>query len=349
MAEDKEQEAATWRIIATRIRDALPQIDALLSEHDVPLGRRRSQAIDFVRDHMLETNADIGTLIITEAYARIVGLIDDWYRERYGAADKLDKDIFASLIFLFDTPFAFDVPLTFTKLGDEKGSAWFAWPAQVQPEENPLDWIINGPNLAELAESARLKLADFATKRANTLRAINFDLRTVAHGPHHEQAELARMIVADLKTAATALRSSEPSAGWNISQATEKALKLYIRVKGGTPKNIHILSDLADHADHADSLGSHRIDRSCFDKIPSGTQAVGLRYGGTFSWMQGEAAYAAALDIIERLAAEVEIKTEYNVRNARFLLKPPWFGFDTEAFLKKVKSGEQPDPPASSD
>ncbi|MEJ1968473.1 MAG: hypothetical protein WDN03_07565 [Rhizomicrobium sp.] len=102
-------------------------------------------------------------------------------------------------------------------------------------------------------------------------------------------------------------------------------------------------------ADHADSLGAHCIDRFCLDKIPSGTQAVGLRYGGAFSWKQGEAAYAAALDIIEKLASEVEIKTEYNVRNARFLLKPPWFGFDTEAFLKKIKAGEQPDPPASSD
>jgi hypothetical protein len=148
--DDSEQETGTWRVFAERIREAMPQIDAMLSEADVPLNKRRSHAIDFVRNYMIETDVKIDTLIVTEAYARIVALIDDWYRERYGAADKHDKDMFASLIFLFDTPFAFEVPLTFNKLGEEKGSAWFAFPAQVQLEEDPLTWIINGPNLDSL-------------------------------------------------------------------------------------------------------------------------------------------------------------------------------------------------------
>jgi HEPN domain-containing protein len=342
---DTEQEADAWRIIAACIRDALPHIDAMLSERDISLAKRRSKAIDFVRHQMIETNADTGTLIVTEAYAQIVALIDDWYAERYDTADKAGNDTFASLIFIFDTPFAFDVPLTFTTLGEEKGSAWFGWPACVQPEESPLDWIIDGPKVSGLTDAAHAELADLATTRANSIRATNFDLRTVMYGPCHEHAELARMIVADLKSAAIALRSGDPglcsSSGWAMSQATEKALKLYIRVKGGTPKNIHILPELADHAD---SLETYRVNRSALDEIPSGSHAVGLRYGGAFSWKQGEAAYAATLDVIEKLATEVEIKTEYNVRNARFLLKPPWFGFDTDAFINSIKAKTQATP-----
>lgn len=60
---------------------------------------------------------------------------------------------------------------------------------------------------------------------------------------------------------------------------------------------------------------------------------------GAYSWRDEETAFAAALKIIVALASEVEIKNGCNVRSARFLLKPPRYGFDSDAFLKQLKAG----------
>jgi hypothetical protein len=51
-------------------------------------------------------------------------------------------------------------------------------------------------------------------------------------------------------------------------------------------------------------------------------------------------AYHAALEIIEKLAFAVPIKAEYDAREARFLIKSPWYGYDTKAFLQTLGSSK---------
>jgi HEPN domain-containing protein len=337
MVDNAPGQAEEWKAFSRTLWEALPEIDAGLAARDIPVAQRPTDALSFVETHMIVTNMDVGSFIVTEEYARLLALVNEWYRERYGVTSK--SDTFASVVFLFDTPFAFDVPLTFHKRGEEEGTVWFSCPTSVQPEEEPLVWIADGPRLQSLTEDQRKSILEMATKRANSIRSICFDLRTVEGSARPELAGLAPMIVADLKSAAVGLRSndagSRASSGWASCQAAEKALKLYIRDRGASPRNTHALPELADHAE---AVGTLRIDRQLLSRIPSGSAAVGLRYGSAFSWRQGEAAYEAALNVVQAVAAEVEVKTPYNVRNARFLFKtPPWFSFDTDTFIKSLK------------
>lgn len=331
-----------WHQVASTFRDALPQFDEALSQANIPLSERNMKALELIMEHMVKVN-DFKEFLVSEDYARFVALVDDWYRERYGAAINDGKRTFPSLVVVYGTAFPLHVPLTFSKPGDEEGTVWVGSPASVQDEEDPLSWIVNGPNVDKMTSPERDKLARQASNTASSIRSINFNLKTIQSDTKKMHRDLASAVTANLRAAAPELCSQEQgllrNAGWELSQATEKALKLYIRRNGGSPKNTHVLSDLADDAGQC---GTIKLDRRALALIPSGNQAVNLRYGGNYTIEEGLKAYRSSLEIIEKLAFAIQTKGKYNVREARFLLKkPPWFTYDTRSFLKALKDADK--------
>lgn len=281
--------------MASFIADEMPKIDTAQAEAGIPLTNRKMDALKLIREHMIEVN-NWTAFFLSEAYARIMALVDDWYMARYGTAYRETKDNFYSLVIVHHTPFPLYVPLTFSTPGEERGTTWIGFQASVQKEENPLAWIAQGPNINALPETDREALLAQAIRTSNSIRSINFDLKTIQHEDREVFSDLATSILANLQSAAQNLcggnKGQLRNAGWELSQAVEKALKLFIHSKGGIPIRTHVLADLADHSER---LGIEKLDRVALGEIPSGTQAVDLRYGGVYAIQGGLNAYHSAL------------------------------------------------------
>lgn len=129
-----------WKSVAAAIHDALSKIDKELSQANMPITSRPSKAFDIVRDTMLEVS-DWETFLISEAHGKIRIIINDWYRERYGKTPEEDEDAFSAALLIHGTPFILQVPKSFKLAADEPNTLWIGYPASVQEEEEPLDWI----------------------------------------------------------------------------------------------------------------------------------------------------------------------------------------------------------------
>ena len=329
-----------WKNIAVLLHKALSEIDQALSQANVPISARKLKAFDIVQNTMLEVS-DYKAFLVSEAHGRILIIIGDWYRDRYGEVADHDEDgVFVSMLLIHGTPFAMLVPRVFKTSADEPNMVWFGFPASVQAEEAPVSWIQSSGVVGGLSSEELNVVRKEALETANLIRSIGFDVRSLEHEDDESIAELAGSVRVDLQSSARNLcertEAGLRSAAWNASQATEKALKLLIRRKGQTPPQTHDLSLLADRAE---SLGTEVIDRSQLALIPSGSDATDIRYGGNMTLSEATDAYAAALSIIRQVVFEAKPVTQYNVREARLKLqRPPWFDFDTAAFSRKLRS-----------
>lgn len=336
MTENVEQ----WHRIAALLHEALPEIDNALSQANVPISDRKLKAFDIVRETMLEVS-DEEAFLISDARGRFLVIIAEWYRGRYGAAVELDDDDqITAVAMVHNTPFALRVPKTFRIPPDDEGRIWLGFPASVQKEENPLDWFENQTVVKALHETERQTLRQAVTATTNLVRSIGFDLRALAYDPDADISDLAGAIGTDLQAGARHLcqqnQAGLRASGWDLSQATEKSLKLLIRRKGVVPAHTH---DLAKLADRAEELGAAPIDRAKLALIPSKSDATNMRYGGMVTLETAAATYFTGLELVQGLLLEATPDTKYNVRELRMQLKrPPWFGFDVDGFIATMRS-----------
>lgn len=332
-------EIRQWKEIAVILHEALPQIDDILSQANTPISARKLKAFDIVRDTML-TIPDYEKFFLSEAHGRFLIIIQDWYRGRYGDAVDDDEDVFVSMLLIHGTPFVMRVPKNFKTYADESNMAWVGFPASVQPEEDPLNWIQNRGVLSGMSNEERDTVRKVALETANLARSISFDLRTLELEENQTIVELAGSVQADIQSSARNLCAQNEaelrSAAWDASQATEKALKLLIWRKGQEPPHSHNLSDLATRAE---GLGADSINRTKLTLILSGRNATNIRYGGEMMLSKAIDAYDAALLIIRQVAFEAKLGTKDNMRETRFKIqRPPWFNFDISAFREKLRS-----------
>lgn len=329
-----------WHHIVAIFYEALPEIDRHLSQANTPISARKLQAFDIIQDTMIEVS-DREAFLVSEAHGRFRIIIETWFRERYGnAVDSDTEDNFGSLVTVYETPFAMNVPRNFKTAAEEENMVWIASPASVQKEEDPRDWIADQSVLAGLMPHEREEVRASATEIASFIRSIDYDRRSLEYEPDAYIRDLAGAVATDLQ--ASARHMCERSAAglrasaWDTSQATEKALKLLIRRKGQAPTFTHDLQKLADRVKE---LSDVTINRTELDKIPSNNAATGMRYGGEIALADAMAAYRAALPIIRELLFEAKPDTKFDAREARFKIKrPPWFDFDTQAFMDQLRS-----------
>lgn len=271
-----------WREVVRTLREALPEIDRALSQANIPISARSLKAFDIVRDTMLKVS-DYKAFLASEAHGKFLVIIGNWYRDRYGDAVDADTDnAFTAMISIHDTPFLMRIPMTFKLPPDQSGLVWMGFPASVQAEENAIEWIESTGVVKGLSAIDRNKLQGTATETANLIRSIGFDLRALRYETNADVADLAGAVGSDLQASARHLcERSEAglrSAGWDASQAMEKALKIYIRRKGQTPPHIHDLEELARQAETIGAAPA--IDRAKLAVIPSKRNATNMRYGG---------------------------------------------------------------------
>ena len=129
-----------WKDIVAILHEELPQIDDALSQANTPISARKLKAFDIVQHTMLKVS-DYKAFLLSEAPGRFRVIIDDWYRDRYGDAVDDDEDVFVSILLIHGTPFAIRVPKNFNTSADHANMVWIGFPASVQAEEDPLNWI----------------------------------------------------------------------------------------------------------------------------------------------------------------------------------------------------------------
>jgi hypothetical protein len=336
MTEDIEQ----WHQIAALLHEALPAIDNVLSEANVSISDRKLKAFEIVRETMLEVS-DERAFLASEARGRILVIIAEWYRDRYGAAIEMDDDDqVVAVAMVHNTPFVLRVPKIFKIPPDEEGLIWLGFPASVQKEEDPLVWFENQAVVKSLSSEDQETLRQTVTITANFVRSIGFDLRALTYDTDVDISDLAGAIGTDLQAGARHLcqqsQAGLRASGWEVSQATEKSLKVLIRRKGEVPPHTHDLTKLADRAE---ALGSASIDRAKLALIPSKSDATNMRYGGSLTLGTAVATYFAGLEVIKGLLLEATPETKYNVRELRIQLqRPPWLGFDVDGFIATMRS-----------
>lgn len=335
--ESAVHEATNWKSVATVIHDELPEIDRLLSRANIPITSRRLEAFNIIGDTRLKVS-DWKRFLISAAHGKIRIIIDDWYRERYGEKLEEDEDAFISALLIHETPFILRVPKSFKIAADKPNMVWVGYPASVQKEEEPLNWIQSKDVVKGLSVDDQDSVRKEALETANLVRSIDFDIRSLEQDPDSNIAQLAGSVRTDIQSSASNLckrnEGALRSATWDASQATEKAIKILIRRYGQTPPHHHKLLSLAQKAE---SLDAQTIDRTLLNRIPSGKKATNLRYGGEITLTTAFGAYDAALSIIRQTTFEAKPKSKCNIREARFLIKrPPWFNFDTHEFRQKL-------------
>lgn len=328
-----------WKTIKSMLLDALPAIDEYLNEINVPLSRRSTQAFDVIQKTMLEVS-DWEAFMLSPVHGQFHVLISNWYQKRYGRSAVKNDDRFFSHALIHGMPFPMAVPKNFRIPDEDPKLQWIGFPASVQSEENCLQWIDGGPEFSTLSEEDHESLSAQCFDRANYIRSIGFDLHALEHDTDAAISGLAASVRSNLEGASRYLCQRRDSdlrhAGSEISQALEKALKLFLRRNGQTPPRSH---DLAKLATLAETEGLYQMDRSDLEKIPSGSNAASIRYEGEIQFQLVVDAYDVALAIIARVVEACTPKSEINVREARFQIKtPPWFEFDQAEFLDQLNA-----------
>lgn len=317
----------------------MPKIDRALSAANVAVSSRAQKAFEIIQSNMIRFT-DYEAFLVSEMHGKLRVIVSEWFRDRYGkVADSDDEKKFDSAVLVHDTPFIMRVPKNFSIAADEPNMWWIAFPAAVQKEENPIDWIQNQDLVGRLSSDTRNKLRASSSAVANLVRSAWFDLHALTYEADKTVSDLASSIITDLKNCAINL-CERSEAGlrlclWNASQATEKGLKLSIHRSGQTPPFTH---DLRRLTDQAEALGVTPINRQLLGQVPSNKDATNIRYGGEVKIFRSIEAYNSALHLVRDLAYHARPTGQYNVREARFKIAlPPWFDFDIDSFKYNLK------------
>lgn len=340
-------EAGDWSTVRGILWEALPKIDEVLNDVNIPISDRKTKAFDLIRETMLEVS-DWEAFFVSPAHGQFHVLISEWYQERYGDAVSEDHSDFLCHAVIHGTPFPMVVPHLFRLPDKDPGLQWIGFPASVQPEENCLDWIQGGPKLSSLSSEDHALLSSKTQERADQIRSTAFDLRALMNVEDAKIIRLAASVRSNLESASRYLCKRSDAdlrhAASEVSQAVEKAFKLFLRRKGIEPPRTH---DLRKLADLAEENGLPHIGNASLASIPSGSDAASIRYEGVMELKDVIEAYDAGLAVISQTVEACTPDHKFNIRQARFQIKkPPWFEFDRDEFLSSLKGEDRSNPKA---
>jgi hypothetical protein len=268
-------------------------------------------------------------------YARTIG----WYASRYGEAVGGDPDkIVNGCILVLGTPFVMRIPVVTRRPGTPGETIWVCYPKEVEDDEDPLDWVVSGPNLRELPRGDGLKARRLATEVANAVRSIATSIMPIEQ-PTPRVAGLRDAILPHLDRAATMIAHDRPEerkhAQWDLQMACELALKLLAEQRAGTFKETHDLYYLYDHLPE----GPVPFERTLLKQIPSWERMVEWRYGGglPITAIETFARYRATLKIVAGVANVT--KRKIRIGGGRIeIRRAPFLHEDPDMFLPRRKT-----------
>lgn len=320
--------------LAAHLREALPMIDRHLAVREFPLDDRTFQAaIEYVQNFVLAISegkddgappGDIREFVATRWFSAIFHQVDQWYRERYGAAfdQKHDKHI-TGVVEIADTPFALQVPTMRSRPGKPGETVWISIPDGVRDDEHPIEWVTARPNIEKLDEEDRSPAIAEVMQTADRLRFIRTSLMAVPHGDE-KLVGLMAGILPRLEHAAALLietrAESVQHAYWEMQLACEHVLKALCQQQTGAFRESHDLFTLYDETDPKPAFA-----RDILKRMPPWRETAAMRYGvgdrnGRRSCLN---TYRHTLAIV---AGSVRAMTKMEIGHAEFEIKrPPWF------------------------
>lgn len=318
------------------IRESLEHIDRWLAESGMLVADRPTiAATDFVKYCVQRVSADGSpegeepgsfTDYATSQWFRVIHFhVTEWYRERYGAALERQGRALKAASLILNTPFLLCVPPTTTEPGEPGVSFWLCYHDAVRDWEQPLDWMISGPNLKSLPEKEVAKADRLARLIGTQLRAIHIALLSMKGSDDPVVVQLRNGIFPHLERAAesivTAKLENIKVAHWDMQMACELALKCLAQQRAGEFKETHDLFVLYDGMP-SDPLPFPRRELS---KLPNWERIAQLRYGGGPEVPLRDAfrSYKAALTVVQ--GATGALSKAVQMGSAKFHLKrPPW-------------------------
>jgi len=313
------------------LKDSLPdylmEIDLSLAEDGVPLHRRPLDAASiFVLEYIIDIRGGTKNDFLAQPwFASLFKFVQEWYADKYGAALKSSDPADVGLTVIFGTPFKVKIPLTLTERGETPGTVWLCFPNEVLPGEQVVGWVQDPPNLSRLSTEDMSTLVDEIAWVVAAARTLHIQLMT-AELAQESTKQLAAAIRAHVTRAIDDICSLEGArmslAMWDLFFAVEKALKVYLIQKTGTPLRSHDLEKLVRRAE---SSGLSPVDRCHLHAMPSEEEAMQHRYGEIEAPTVEEAAktYKSALAILVHCADGLE--RTFGMRNARLLIsQAPW-------------------------
>lgn len=328
--------------------ESLDVIDRELAKDEVPLRDRPLRAArDFVTYCVMqvavgEEITEPGKFLDYMAsdwfkaiYARTIG----WYTARYGQALKSGSGkSHTGCTLVLDTPFAMRIPVVTKRPGQPGETIWVCFPKQVEDDEDPLEWIVDGPNVRELPRSDGLKARRQAIEIANAVRAIVTSIMAIEL-PTTRVEGMRDAILPHLDRAASLIARDRPEerkhAQWDLQMACELALKLLSEQRSGSFKESHDLYHLYDSLPD----GPSPFKRTVLRGIPNWQLMAEWRYGGgpAISTAQAFARYRTALRVVAGVGAVAEHKLRFG--GARIEIKrAPYLHEDPEMYLPRRRA-----------
>ncbi|MGY0709590.1 hypothetical protein [Azospirillum argentinense] len=317
------------------LNKALSMIDSILAQENRALHERPLIAsIEFVslciekvryKDQDEFEPGEFADYLDSDWFKAIFLKTQSWYSSRYGEAINTSRDSgIEGVTVIYNTPFLLKIPTTTVEAGTPGETVWICFHDALQPEEDVLGWIVNGPNLSAASKSDGIKLRRLSVEVANRLRSIKIHLMEITE-TDARVAEFRREIIPHLERAAQQIVRGKATdykrAHWDIQMACEFAFKLLSQQRSGSFQQTHDLFFLYDHMP-GDALP---LKRTHLSKVPSWERMAEWRYGGgpIVSLDETFRCYRAALQIIDETLAAA--KRRFRFGKAKFhTRKPPW-------------------------
>ena len=321
-------DAQPTRTLEAIVAELLPPIDEVLAECDEPLSHRPHRAAMMIVEHcIVEIQGDSKEGYLTKPwFGSILAATLDWYSKIYGKALRTHGGtVHAATIIIRHTPFVLNIPLSRCTAKAADSTFWITPLANVQPEEDPLDWILGPPNLSELSEEQLEEVVRCASKTAYNIRQTWNAFLTADHVCERARRHSA-LVLPHLESTARLIAKHDhlafSSAIWDANFAAEQCVKCYLlQDETAVIPNTHDIKTLHTLAKWSSPPPRNLLDS--IDLMPSGRQAVRYRYSemGKPSLSAVFELYAASQTICRHYAQALPRK--FKLENAGFKMKAP--------------------------
>lgn len=264
MSRDSNAFKEQTRMLADEMNHWLELFDSEFSEDEVPLRDRPLRAmIELCREgafdiHFGDQSVDLSKPhehVDTDWFRAIFAAVEHWYTVRFGptvvqssVSSRLD-----GAILIRGTAFALSIKAQRSKVEIEGETAWFYFDDQLGEEEDPVQWIVDGPDLTEADKEVRHEVASSAHEVASILRFIRYRSGMADVGKDKETRKLCEACFGYLQQASRRIvggKKDERGPAWfDLQMANEAALKAVIRRATGQQPRIHPLPTLLTEAE----------------------------------------------------------------------------------------------------
>lgn len=321
-------DAKSPRTLEAAVSELLPQIDEVLAERGEPLSHRPHRAAMMIVDHcIVDIQGESKEGYLTKPwFGSILAATIDWYSRIYGRAMLTPVGlVHTAAILIRQTPFLLNIPLSRSTAQAADYTFWVTFLANVQPDEDPLEWIADPPNLSEVPEHQRQEVTQRASRTAEDIRQTWNVLLSADHVSERARRHAA-LVLPHLESTARLIAKHDPlalsSAIWDANFAAEQAIKCYLLQDMATSvPNTHDVKALHNLARWNSPLPKPLLDS--IDLMPSGSDAVRHRYSelGTPSLFAVFDLYAASQTICRHYVQALPRK--FLLENARFKMQAP--------------------------